>query len=506
MRASSVKMSAGSFEPALLIEELDLFFAEPVDVEGAAGDEMLEVLDGLIGAGEFAAAARDGAFLACRRFLAHHVGVQMTRAFLRKFVGLGAARAVFHNDAQHLRNDVAGALDAHRIADADVEPRDLVEIMQRRVLDHDAADRHRFELGHRRERAGAADLDLDVLDDGQRLLGGKFVRDRPARRARHEAETLLPVEAVDLVDDAVDVVIERGALRFDLAVERQQFLDRAADFGQRIGLEAARCEPFDHAGLRVRRHLAHLAPGIGEEAERARRGDRRILLPQRAGGGIARIGEYLAAGFGLALVEREEGVLGHIDFAAHLAHRRHPFALETVRDVLERFHIGGDVLALGAVAARRPGDEFAVFVAQRHRQAVDLRFGVEDDLVVLGEPQEAADAADEIDHVFVGERIVEGEHRYGVPHLGEARRRRRADPLGQAFQRPQLREPRLDRRITLAQRVVGRIRNGRRVVLIIAPVVPGDLGREPCMLGFGLALGEGVDGRFVLIAAWHDRR
>ena len=128
----------------------------------------------------------------------------------------------------------------HRVADAHIEPRDLAGIVQRRVLHHDAADCDRLELGDRRQRAGAADLDLDILDDGGRLLGRKFVRDRPARRARHEAEPLLPVESVDFVDDAVDVVVEAGAPRLDLAVELQQLLDRAAHLGQRVGLEAAR--------------------------------------------------------------------------------------------------------------------------------------------------------------------------------------------------------------------------------------------------------------------------
>ena len=171
--------------------------------------------------------------------LAHHVGVQRARALFRKLIGLGAARALVEDDAEHLRNDVAGALDGHRVADADIEPLDLLFVVQGRVLHHDAAHRHRLELGDRRQRAGAADLNLDVLDDGRRLLGREFVRDRPARIARHEAEPLLPVEAVDLVDDAVDVVIERGAFGLDLAVKLQQRLDRAAHLGQRIGLEAA---------------------------------------------------------------------------------------------------------------------------------------------------------------------------------------------------------------------------------------------------------------------------
>ena len=235
---------------------------------------------------------------------------------------------------------------------------------------------------------------------------------------------------------------------------------------------------------------------IGEEAERPRRGDRGVLLPQRAGRGVARIGEHLPAGFGLALVEREEGVLGHVDFAAHLAHRRHAPALEPVRNVLQRFHVGGDVLALAAVAARRAGDQLAVLVAQRHRQAVDLRLGAEGDLLVVRQTQETADAADKIDDVLFRERIVERQHRHRVPHLGEARRRRRADTLRQAFERAQLREARLDRGVALPQPVVFGVRDRRRVVLVVAPVVLGDLGREPRVLGLRLLFGEVFDGEF----------
>src|SRR6202000_3384400 len=106
--------------------------------------------------------------------------------------------------------------------------------------------------------AGARARDLDAAQQGHGALGREFVRDRPARRARHEAEPLLPVEAVDLVDDAVDVVVELGALLLDLAVERDQLLYRMAKPGQRIGLEAATLEPADHARLSIFRHVTHL--------------------------------------------------------------------------------------------------------------------------------------------------------------------------------------------------------------------------------------------------------
>ena len=53
---------------------------------------------------------------------------------------------------------------------------------------------------------------ISMRADGGRPLGREFVRNRPARAARHEAEPLLPVEPVHLVHDAVDVVVELGAL------------------------------------------------------------------------------------------------------------------------------------------------------------------------------------------------------------------------------------------------------------------------------------------------------
>ena len=95
--------------------------------------------------------------------LAHGVAAA-GRADLGKLVGLGALGPLVEHDADDLRDDVAGALHDHRVADADVLARDLVLVVQRGVGDDDAADRDRLQLGDRRQRAGAADLDLDVVE------------------------------------------------------------------------------------------------------------------------------------------------------------------------------------------------------------------------------------------------------------------------------------------------------------------------------------------------------
>src|ERR1700761_3524322 len=166
--------------------------------------------------------------------------MERTRTFLREVKFLGAFRALVEDDIDDLWDHVAGALDHDGVADPDVaalaqhlalvaDALDVVLIVQRDVLHDDAADADRLELADRRERAGAADLDLDVAQHGHGALGGKFVRDRPAGRARDEAEPLLPVDAIDLVDDAVDVIVELGALLLDGAMERDQLLDGVAE-------------------------------------------------------------------------------------------------------------------------------------------------------------------------------------------------------------------------------------------------------------------------------------
>ncbi len=196
----SRKMSPGRLDQAVAPERLDLLRAQPLDVEGVAADEVLEALDRLGRADQAAGAAPDR--LALRLF-----GVGAALRTGRREPILGAVGRTLLQDHPHdLRDDVAGALDHHGVADADVLAPDLALVVQGGVRDRDAADLDRLQPGDRGEGAGAADLDLNCLQHRLGLLGLEFVGDRPARRPADHAEALLPVQAVDLVDDAVDVV------------------------------------------------------------------------------------------------------------------------------------------------------------------------------------------------------------------------------------------------------------------------------------------------------------
>ena len=162
----------------------------------------------------------------------------------------------------NLRDHIAGALDHHRVADARIQPFDLVFIVQGGVLHHHAAHRHRPQPRHRRQLAGAADLDLDVFQYGLGLFGGKFVGDGPARRARDKTQPFLQIKPVHLVDHAVNVIAQPGAPGFDVAIEFQDLFQRLAAPDQRIDDEAVVAEFLQHAALGLGGHLAEISPQV----------------------------------------------------------------------------------------------------------------------------------------------------------------------------------------------------------------------------------------------------
>ncbi len=368
--------------------------------------------------------------------------------------------------------------------------------MQGGVGDDDAADRDRLELGEGGERAGAADVDLDRLHNRHRPLGGKLVRDRPAGRARDESEPLLQRKIVDLVDDAVDVVAERGALSLDRVVVREHLGGRMAELGQRVGRQAEAAHGFDGAELRRGERLADLAPGVSEEGERPACGDARVELAQRARGEVARIGVDRLSRLRLAGVERGEIGMAHVDLAARLENPRRAF--EPVRDRLNRAHVGGHVLALVAVAARRRPHEFAVLVAQIAGEPVDLRLGDEVERRAVAQTQKAPHPGAELLDFLIGEDVAERQHRDRVANLGEFLRRRRPDLAIGGIGAGERGKRLLERGIAPAQFVIFRVGNRRRVLAVVAPVVLGDLGPEARV--FGPRLGEGEFGLRLLLS------
>ena len=205
-------MSAGALIQPRSLKAVSCFLLQAFDVEGAARHEVAQVGEFLERTGELAGAAPYDGLRAGRGGLLGDRRVQRARAVGREGIGLRALGPLLQHHADDLRDHVAGALQDHGVADPDVLARDLVGVVQGGVLDHHAPDRHRQQPRHRGDRAGAAHLDVDGLQDRPRALGGELACDRPAGRAGDETQALLPVQAVDLVDHPVDV---KGEMRPD---------------------------------------------------------------------------------------------------------------------------------------------------------------------------------------------------------------------------------------------------------------------------------------------------
>ena len=93
-----------------------------------------------------------------------------------------------------LRDHVARPAHDDRIADAHVLARELVHVVQRGVADRHAADEHRLEPRHRRQRAGATDLELDVAHHVVSSCAGNLCATAQRGARGDEPELALPVE------------------------------------------------------------------------------------------------------------------------------------------------------------------------------------------------------------------------------------------------------------------------------------------------------------------------
>jgi hypothetical protein len=145
----------------------------------------------------------------------------------------------------------------------------------------------------------------------------------------------------------------------------------------------------------------------------------------------------------------------------------------------------GHVLALVSIA---PGDgryERTRLVAEAQRQPVDLGLGREGQRRGLVQPQEAADAGNEIRDLDIVIGLAERQHGHPVSTLGEALGRRSPDLRCRAVPVGKNREDGLERFQPAAERIVLGVGDGRGVIAIIALVVLRDLDRELGVLRLG---------------------
>ena len=290
-----------------------------------------------------------------------------TRTCLRHRERRLAAGAGLNNRPDNLGDDLARALDDDSVADAYVLAADVVLVVQRRLAYGDAADLYGLEDGERVEAAGAPDVDLDVQQLGSGLLGGELVGDGPTRVASDEAEMPLVVEAVDLNDDAVGLVVLVEAGGQPLPVVAADLFECVEPADLRVDSEPQLAEPRHDLGVGARGFDAfHPTELVYPHVEPALRGNTRVELAQRARGAVARVRDERIAPLRALLVELAEGVERHVDLAAHLDAGRRPRPGEQrERHGVDGANVGRDVLAPQAVAAGGAAYEPALFVGQR---------------------------------------------------------------------------------------------------------------------------------------------
>src|SRR4029453_2735244 len=95
------------------------------------------------------------------------------------------ARPLLRQRSHDFRDDVARFLQDHVVADPDVLPADLVEVVERGPGDGRSRDLRRREMRDRRQGPGPSDVRHDVLDDRLDLLRRELVGARPRGGPRH---------------------------------------------------------------------------------------------------------------------------------------------------------------------------------------------------------------------------------------------------------------------------------------------------------------------------------
>ncbi len=190
--------------------------------------------------------------------------------------------------------------------------------MQAGPADRCAGQLDRVQVRHRRQRALLADLQFDLLQPGQALLGRELVRHHPARELAGHAQPATLVQVIDLDDHAVrfigQVVAACGPAVdvVDHLLDVVERLDVRIDRKTELALEVQRFQ------VRLNADSLDRAQGVGEQTQAALGAQARIEQLERPGRQVARVGvEVLALGRPFAVDAGQLAAL-HVDLAAHL--------------------------------------------------------------------------------------------------------------------------------------------------------------------------------------------
>ena len=394
------------------------------------------------------------------------------RAPIREDEWFRVGRPLLRDDADDVRDDVAGALDDHGVALAHVEPLDLVDVVEGRAADRRPCDLDRVELGRGRQGPRSAHVDPDPPDDGLRVPGRELVGDGPARVMGGDPEVPLLLETVDLYDHAVGLVGEVLSLGLQALAVGPHLVERGRGTGPRVRLEPRLAQAGQHLPVGLERKGIRVAELVDVDVEGPAPGNPGILLPDGAGRGVPWVGEGRLAGRLQLAVQALEHRPAHEDLAPDLDRSAvGERALEVEGDRADRPEVGCHVLADPAVSARRPADEAPRLVQESHPQPIHLGLA---HVLEAGAGERPAEPGFELLELGTGRGVVEGEHRHRVLDGGERAGDLPRHPLGRGIGRDQLRVLGLERAKLPEEGVVLRVRDLRSIFDVVAMIVVGD--------------------------------
>src|SRR5579885_1947184 len=263
-------------------------------------------------------------------------------------IDLFLTRAPFDDGFDHLRYHLARALHQHPVADAQVFALNIPLVVQGGARDRHAANVDRFQFRPGVDGPRAPDIDADAEQARRDLNGWVLEGDGPARVATDRSQFLLLREAIDLNNHAVDLVGQIEAFRLPLLDVLHNLVQVLRQHDMGVDDESPFLEQLQGLPLGLYLHPLHVTNLVGEEAERAGRGDTPVFLPQRTGSRVARVSEdALSLHFFIQLFKAFDG---HVDFAAHLDFLRNMFSSQFMGNFANGAHVGRPVLADQPVA------------------------------------------------------------------------------------------------------------------------------------------------------------
>ena len=206
-----------------------------------------------------------------------------------------ARKPCFGVRTDHFGNDVAGLLERDEVAHANVALADKVGIVERRTRDGRACKADRLKHRGWGQYTRAPDGDRDIEKPRLLLLGRELVGDRPLRGVRTLAEKESVGEAVDLNDDAVDVVGERVALVSNRLDKRGDLVKGFCLRPLFQNVETERREPIERFGVALRRVMIEIEVALlkveHKNIQPTARRDLGIELAERTCRRVPRVGK-----------------------------------------------------------------------------------------------------------------------------------------------------------------------------------------------------------------------